>query len=277
MYCLACFADNRPDAERCRQCRADLVAQGQLDYAEKLKMALFHPSHSVRMGAIIALGLRAEADAVEALMACAVDEPLDVVEGIEVARALKRIEQKHPELDVLSELARRHPSEIVRHAIGLLQSPLPVCPYRDPVSGSAFSCAAGEGEAVNADTCLACALPDAIAHPRACLFLLPLRHHGEARFACRCYSTRGSVLSAKNWRTLCFCGFWFPRPKIECELAIPGLHPARQHALAVLRGEIAGEAPPPPGFSLEPCTKGTLWQRWHCRIKRTWHAWRVVP
>lgn len=275
MYCLACFAETGTHRERCPNCGADLLAQGQADYADKLKQALSHPLADVRLRAIIALGLRQEAEAVAPLIACALRHPLDVIQGIEIARALKRIEDKHTDLEALSELARQHPSEIVKHAIAQLQARLPVCPYRGEAANERFPCAAAEEDWVSPDDCLACTIPEAITHPRACLYLLPVRYERQAHFVCRCYSTRGSVLSAKKWRLLCFCHFWFPRPKIERELAIPGLKPARQHALAVLSGKISGETPPPPGFAIDPCTEGNFWQRWRCRLKRYWQTWQV--
>jgi hypothetical protein len=38
---------------------------------------------------------------------------------------------------------------------------------------------------VTPEVCRACPIPEALAHPKACLYLVPFRLEGQARFACR--------------------------------------------------------------------------------------------
>lgn len=68
------------------------------------------------MRAIIALGLRGEAQAADALAACALRHPLDVVEGLEIVRSLRCIAELTGERQALTRIAHDHPGHAVRQA-----------------------------------------------------------------------------------------------------------------------------------------------------------------
>ena len=111
---------------------------------------------------------------------------------------------------------------------------LPPCAYRGSPRDGRFSCAAQpEGPVTPAD-CKACPIPAAINHHHACLYLVPLRHAGRARFACRWFFDWGNDPAPEDWRTLCFCRYWFPRPPRED--LIGDLAARRARYLRVFRG-----------------------------------------
>lgn len=65
-FCPACFAPLAQEADTCPACGARMVDISSRDYRAKLVHALQHPLADVRMRAIIALGLRGEAETVDA-------------------------------------------------------------------------------------------------------------------------------------------------------------------------------------------------------------------
>ena len=83
-FCPACFAPLAQEADTCPACGARMTELSSRDYREKLVHALLHPLADVRMRAIIALGLRGEAEMAEALVECAMRHPTDVVQGLEI-------------------------------------------------------------------------------------------------------------------------------------------------------------------------------------------------
>lgn len=86
----------------------------------------------------------------------------------------------------------------------------PPCPYRKE-----GRCGAEEDRPVTPEVCRACPIPEALAHPRACLYLVPLRLEGQARFACRFTFTWAREPAPTDWRRLCPCVYWFPRAPEE--------------------------------------------------------------
>lgn len=112
---------------------------------------------------------------------------------------------------------------------------LPSCAYRGPRRGGRYPCAAQQGHPVAAADCAVCPIPEAINHDHACLYLVPLRHEGRARFVCRWFFDWGNVPAPEDWRMLCFCRYWFPRPPREA--LIRDLGERRARYLRVLRGE----------------------------------------
>jgi len=97
---------------RCPDCGADLASFSAQQYRDKLIAALEHPLSEVRMRAIIALGWRRERAAAEALAACALRHPADVIEGLEVVSSLAKIGVRIE----LAALSRMHPAHAVRAA-----------------------------------------------------------------------------------------------------------------------------------------------------------------
>ena len=116
--CLACFHLIPADEQVCSQCGADLVAYSAQSYRARLKLALLHPLADVRMRAVIALGWRAEPEAADDLVACALRHPSDVVEGLEIVNSLVQICNEDVRRIALSDLQARHPAHAVREGAG---------------------------------------------------------------------------------------------------------------------------------------------------------------
>lgn len=115
-YCQNCFALVAAQIEICPWCGGDPVRLSAQDYLEKLLHALLHPLDDVRMRAIIALGLRHEAEAAFPLAECALRHPLNIEEGLEVIKALAYAGFISGDLSALEMLAGRHPAHAVREA-----------------------------------------------------------------------------------------------------------------------------------------------------------------
>lgn len=101
---------------QCPHCGAEAAVFGFRDYQQKLMHALAHPLADVRMRAIIALGLRGERGAAEALTDCALRAPKEVVEGLEIVRSLKAILAGTGDSAPLTRLAEAHPAHAVQLA-----------------------------------------------------------------------------------------------------------------------------------------------------------------
>ena len=112
--CPACFHLIPAGKTRCPACGVDFAALTARDYRAKLLAALTHPLDDVRMRVILALGLRAEPDAAEALGDCALRHPVDVVEGLAVVGSLARLGDAGRR--ALLRLAESHPAHAVREA-----------------------------------------------------------------------------------------------------------------------------------------------------------------
>lgn len=112
--CPACFRLIPAGASHCPACGANLAALTDRDYRDKLLAALAHPLDEVRMRVILALGMRGEPDAAEALADCALRHTVDVVEGLAVVGSLARLGDagRH----ALLRLAESHPAHAVREA-----------------------------------------------------------------------------------------------------------------------------------------------------------------
>lgn len=115
-FCLDCFAKLWTDEKRCPACGADLSALTERQYRDKLLHALRHPLADVRLRAVIALGWRGEKSAARELVALALRDAADVVQGIEIVRALARLRGGWPHVHALEALAARHPASAVRRA-----------------------------------------------------------------------------------------------------------------------------------------------------------------
>jgi hypothetical protein len=113
---------------------------------------------------------------------------------------------------------------------------LPLCHYRHRHDGTSYRCEAAAGGIVTAEDCRRCAIPEALAHAQACLYLIPLRHDNEARFACPWYFSWAREPAPRDWRELCFCQYWFPRGPDEYFL-VEFMSERRARYLSVLRGE----------------------------------------
>lgn len=127
-FCLHCFALIARDAHRCPACGGSVSEMSERAYGEKLLRALDHPLAEVRMRAIIALGKRSESDTAEALVACALRHPSDVVEGLEIVRSLSRLNAGRPSRAALRQIADIHPASAVKKAASQALTACPVMP-----------------------------------------------------------------------------------------------------------------------------------------------------
>lgn len=115
-YCGQCFAMYPTGDACCLRCGAPTAALSFRDYQEKLVHALEHPLADVRMRAIIALGLRGESKAVQALVDCALRHPTDVTEGLQIVHSLQAMLAGTGDLSSLERLTREHPGHAIQLA-----------------------------------------------------------------------------------------------------------------------------------------------------------------
>lgn len=115
-YCGECFELFDAGQASCPHCGNPAAALSYRDYQQKLVHALEHPLADVRMRAIIALGLRGERSAADALVDCALRSPTDLIEGLEVVCSLSRILGAAGDIEPLHRLASSHPAHAIRAA-----------------------------------------------------------------------------------------------------------------------------------------------------------------
>ncbi len=122
-YCIHCFAEIAPDTQQCPFCGiAPQEWARSLDYETRLIHTLGHPLADVRMRAIIALGNRGNPRAADPLVQCALRHPIDVVQGLEIVNALRRLHPGSVQSKALVHLARDHPAHAVRQAAAEAQA-----------------------------------------------------------------------------------------------------------------------------------------------------------
>ncbi len=116
-YCVHCFAEIAPDVQQCPFCGVAPQAWARsLDYETRLIHTLGHPLADVRMRAIIALSHRADPQAADPLVHCALRHPIDVVEGMAIVDGLRHLRPGDARSHALAHLARDHPAHAVRQA-----------------------------------------------------------------------------------------------------------------------------------------------------------------
>ncbi len=114
-YCTWCFAEIPLDATVCPDCGTNLDDYARhTPYPDRLIHALHHPLSETRMGAIIALGKRADPLTIGALTDCALDNRGDVIEGLEILHSLAQMPQTPTLVKALQRLAQEHPAHAVR-------------------------------------------------------------------------------------------------------------------------------------------------------------------
>jgi len=123
--CLACFQLIPVEERTCPRCGADLAALSARDYREKLVHALLHPLADIRIRAIIALGWRGETETADALLECALQHPMDVVQGLEIINSLSRMHEMSIARTTLSILKARHPAHAIREGAARALASLP--------------------------------------------------------------------------------------------------------------------------------------------------------
>jgi hypothetical protein len=120
-FCPNCFDDIGPDAEICESCRINVKEwMAQKSYTERLIHALNHPIAEVRMGAIISLGKLKEVKAAVPLAQCALEHPIDIVQGLEIIRALRQMHFTR-EVEQGLKMLSKHPARAIRREVYIIQ------------------------------------------------------------------------------------------------------------------------------------------------------------
>ncbi len=86
-------------------------------YTERLVHALAHPLAEVRMQSVIALGKRKDEASITMLKWCAFRHPTDIIQALEIIRALENMPTSPAKAQALDALAE-HPAHAVREAAG---------------------------------------------------------------------------------------------------------------------------------------------------------------
>jgi hypothetical protein len=126
IYCMNCFALIPAQAETCPACGGRAALLSRLEYRQKLLHALEHPLDDVRMRAIIAIGLRRDAEVSLALAACALRHPLNIEEGLAVVAVLNDMRAFPDSAQALQTLAHRHAAHAVRAAAETVLKQAPI-------------------------------------------------------------------------------------------------------------------------------------------------------
>lgn len=114
-FCPRCFVELNPATVSCPYCGADIENWRAQPFGERLIHALGHPLSDVRMAEIEALGRRGDAGAALPLVQCALANPLDVVQGMAVLRALAGMRHDESWDAAVASLAH-HPARAVARA-----------------------------------------------------------------------------------------------------------------------------------------------------------------
>ncbi|MGA9855885.1 MAG: HEAT repeat domain-containing protein [Gammaproteobacteria bacterium] len=115
-FCPVCHSEIAERDPCCPVCGADVTAELGRPYVDRLVRALENPLSEVRMGSIIALGMRGDTAAASALAECAFRHPTDIVEGLAIVHALQHLPDSVSRKMALVRLAR-HPAHAVRQAV----------------------------------------------------------------------------------------------------------------------------------------------------------------
>jgi len=115
-FCMNCFARVSTDDTVCPACGQRVAELSERDYRDKLLHALEHPLADVRMRAVHALRLRAEAPTADPLAQCALKHPVDVVQGLLIIDALGAMKDSVEGRRALLLLSAEHPAHAVRAA-----------------------------------------------------------------------------------------------------------------------------------------------------------------
>jgi len=120
-FCPACFAEITTNHEVCPACDVAIdVLLSEQSFNEKLTSALKHPVASVRMRAIITFGNRRVQEAADALVDCAFDHPLDVVQGMAIIETLAKFPHSAA-VDAAWQRLQEHPARPIRDEAMLQQ------------------------------------------------------------------------------------------------------------------------------------------------------------
>ncbi len=115
-YCPVCFKEIPSEKCICPFCMTDIrVWSRSTPYTSRLVHALENPHSEVRMGSILSLGRRGDLAAACPLADCALRWPTDVVQGLEIVRAIDLLPSSPERREALERLIL-HPSRPIRRA-----------------------------------------------------------------------------------------------------------------------------------------------------------------
>ncbi len=113
-YCPLCFAEIPIGSQVCPACHRDIEAwERQTPYFDRLLWALRNPHPEVRMGAILSLQNQGRGEAAIPLAECALQSDVDVVQGLAVLQALRRLPDGADKVEAL-EMLSKHPAHSIR-------------------------------------------------------------------------------------------------------------------------------------------------------------------
>ncbi len=114
-FCSFCFAKVEESVRLCAHCGIDIEAHLQsMTYEERLVNALRHPLSEARMSSILTLANRLEPHLLELLLECAQTFATDVVQNLEILRAIAQADDLELRRKGLLEMSQ-HESLIIRN------------------------------------------------------------------------------------------------------------------------------------------------------------------
>ena len=119
-YCPLCYAEIPIGSIICPACRRDIEGwERSTPYYDRLIWALKNPHSEVRMGAILSLQNHRRAGAAVPLAECAMNWPIDVVQGMAVVEAIAKLPGSAEKTAALRQL-QQHEAHAIRAAAGTL-------------------------------------------------------------------------------------------------------------------------------------------------------------
>lgn len=115
-FCRSCGALLAPEMAVCSACHTAVDLCAQETTRDMLINVLRDARAEVRSHAIFSLGRRRDKFAADALVACALRNPANVDEALQIVSALSIIDAGIPHKAALHYLIARHPSSIVKQA-----------------------------------------------------------------------------------------------------------------------------------------------------------------
>ena len=113
-FCPNCFRELKNKTDTCPYCGFNIGDyQRTVPYENRLIHALNHPVREVRMGAIISLGNMKSEKAVKPLIEHSMENPKDVVEGMEILNAIRKILKGEEFRKTLLYVIKSHPSKVI--------------------------------------------------------------------------------------------------------------------------------------------------------------------
>ncbi len=119
-YCPLCYAEIPIGSIICPTCGQDVESwERHIPYYDRLIWALKNPHSEVRMGAVLSLQNHRRDGAAGPLAECAMNWPIDVVQGMAVVEAIAKLPDGAEKTAALRQL-QQHEAHAIRVAAGEL-------------------------------------------------------------------------------------------------------------------------------------------------------------